>query len=141
MNEHIINQWNSTIGKDDLVYHLGDFAFGEDLDRIEQLIKRLNGRITLIVGNHDEPSKIQLYSNYFKIAGARAIRGDQVIMTHYPINEYDFQFKTKINIHGHIHCGIIKDRNHKDLPDSRYINVSYDREFKIYRYRDLIAEK
>ena len=28
MNEALITNWNSTVGKDDIVFHLGDFAMG-----------------------------------------------------------------------------------------------------------------
>ena len=64
MNETLIEQWNSIISKNDRVFHLGDFAFGQDLDAIEQIIKRLNGSVYLIIGNHDTPAKIELYPLY-----------------------------------------------------------------------------
>lgn len=46
MNEEIIKNWNSMIKKDDIVYHLGDFGNFN-------FRKRLNGKIYLIVGNHE----------------------------------------------------------------------------------------
>ena len=67
MNEKLIEQWNSIISKNDRVFHLGDFAFGQDLNAIEQIINRLNGSIYLMIGNHDTPAKIELYQKYFNI--------------------------------------------------------------------------
>ena len=51
MDEFIINNWNSKINKDDIVFHLGDFAFASN-KRWQELICRLNGKIYLILGNH-----------------------------------------------------------------------------------------
>jgi calcineurin-like phosphoesterase family protein len=58
-NEWLIHSWNATVGEYDLVLHLGDFAF----KRQEAVIERLNGRIILLVGNHDVHS-IQWLRNY-----------------------------------------------------------------------------
>jgi calcineurin-like phosphoesterase family protein len=53
MDEYMIKQWNSVVAKDDEVYVLGDFSFygGKETNEI---IKRLNGKIFLIEGNHDK---------------------------------------------------------------------------------------
>lgn len=47
--------WNNTVGKDDIVVHLGDLAYGRTatLNRVKDLVARLNGRIYLFRGNHD----------------------------------------------------------------------------------------
>ena len=55
MNQQLIKNWNSVISPDDLVYHLGDFAFGG----IKKYLPELNGEIILIRGNHDRHSDIQ----------------------------------------------------------------------------------
>ena len=49
--EHIA-LWNSVVGKNDLVLYVGDYSDGivKDLD---DLYRKLNGRIVLIKGNHD----------------------------------------------------------------------------------------
>jgi calcineurin-like phosphoesterase family protein len=46
MDEAIIDNWNSVVSKDDIIYHLGDFG---DYERV----KELNGNITLICGNYE----------------------------------------------------------------------------------------
>ena len=48
-DEWLIHNWNSTVGEDDLVLHLGDFAFKKATD----VLPMLNGRIILVLGNHD----------------------------------------------------------------------------------------
>jgi calcineurin-like phosphoesterase family protein len=49
VEEMMVKNWNSVVGKDDIVLHLGDFAFNE----IHEWTRRLNGRKILIKGNHD----------------------------------------------------------------------------------------
>jgi len=52
MNEWMIAKWNETVNKDDLVYHLGDFGLGRP-KALSDVRKRLNGKIKLVMGNHD----------------------------------------------------------------------------------------
>lgn len=50
----MIERWNECIGPDDIVYHLGDFAFG-DSNNWPEIFFQLNGKeIHLCVGNHDK---------------------------------------------------------------------------------------
>ena len=51
--EQHIAMWNSVVGKEDTVLHVGDFCDGRIAD-LEDICKRLNGRIVLIKGNHDQ---------------------------------------------------------------------------------------
>ena len=54
MNEALVKNWNSVVGPDDHVYHLGDFCFG-NVEKWNWCLEpgRLNGHIHLILGNHD----------------------------------------------------------------------------------------
>lgn len=52
MNESIIKNFNSIISNDDELYLLGDCILGDTEQNIEYL-KRLNGKIHIILGNHD----------------------------------------------------------------------------------------
>jgi hypothetical protein len=60
MNEVIISNWNSVVKPEDEVYVLGDFIMG-DIKNVASTLARLNGKITLVRGNHDTPSKLQEY--------------------------------------------------------------------------------
>jgi calcineurin-like phosphoesterase family protein len=53
MNEKIIENWNSVVKSNDNVYSLGDFGFSQ-YTRLRSVIKRLNGNLNLINGNHDK---------------------------------------------------------------------------------------
>lgn len=52
MNEELIRRWNETVPEEGVVFHLGDFAFGGAKEWNEVMF-RLNGKIYLILGNHD----------------------------------------------------------------------------------------
>ena len=117
MNNHIIQQWNSIIKEDDLVFHLGDFALYANKEMVKESISKLNGNIILIEGNHDKRSKgwwrdtgiIETYKQY-KI-------GDY-ILSHKPIEDLGYGL---INIHGHLHGKDI------GLNKERYIDVSCEK--------------
>ena len=48
MNETIISNWNKTVVKDEIIYHLGDFGFGTN-EEIKVLLDKLNG-IKILIG-------------------------------------------------------------------------------------------
>jgi calcineurin-like phosphoesterase family protein len=51
MNEDYIKRWNEVVQPEDLVYYLGDFSMA--LRPVELFTSKLNGKKTLISGNHD----------------------------------------------------------------------------------------
>ena len=53
----IIEKWNSMIDPCDEVYHLGDIMLGDNEYGIKCL-EQLNGRIHIIIGNHDTDTRI-----------------------------------------------------------------------------------
>jgi calcineurin-like phosphoesterase family protein len=67
MNKILTENWNSVVGQEDLVFHLGDFAFGG----VKKYLPYLNGEIILIRGNHDRASdlkgcgdELRVFQNY-----------------------------------------------------------------------------
>lgn len=140
-DEELIARWNSVVGKQDEVWHLGDVAFGKkSLD----LCERLHGRKYLIMGNHDGYG-VDNYLKYFKeVYGAFARYG--YLMTHVPVHPQQLTRKTwdSGNIHGHLHTfqvmretwDEIREPNPHDYlnprvrlqkrleVDPRYVNVS-----------------
>ncbi len=51
MNAALVKQWNKQVAKHDKVYHIGDFSLSPKVAL--EIFPRLNGKITLISGNHD----------------------------------------------------------------------------------------
>jgi calcineurin-like phosphoesterase family protein len=51
MDEALLSKWNAKVKADDTVYILGDLFFRAA--KVEPILKALNGRKHIIVGNHD----------------------------------------------------------------------------------------
>ena len=74
MTEKLIKNWNSVVGKNDIVYVVGDFALcGKQ--KIIEICQRLNGRKRLILGNHDQASV-----NTYREAGFEFIYNHAIIV-------------------------------------------------------------
>src|SRR5574337_2027478 len=56
MNEQMVSRWNSVVSNEDHVIFGGDFMFAKE----DKWFDRLNGRKTLVVGNHDHSRTINL---------------------------------------------------------------------------------
>lgn len=54
MNEALLYNWNTKVGKDDNVYFLGDLVFSKHSHSMEYWVEKLNGDITFIKGNHNK---------------------------------------------------------------------------------------
>jgi calcineurin-like phosphoesterase family protein len=110
-DKFIVDQWNSVVTKNDLVWVLGDVCFDK---AALPLLKQLKGSKHLVLGNHDEFT-IQTYQLYFsKIVGFTKYKG--LWLSHAPI--HPDELRGKINVHGHVHS--------KSIPDPRYVNVSVE---------------
>jgi len=90
MNNAIVHNWNSVVGAEDTVVHLGDFGNAE-------FAKILNGQIMLLKGNYDKEDKSfsawSILENNYPITKG-------IYLVHEPENaEYDDVFY----LFGHIH--------------------------------------
>jgi calcineurin-like phosphoesterase family protein len=128
MDQHMIECWNSVVGANDRVYHVGDVCFHlRDLDRI---MPQLKGRIVLIKGNHDALS-VNQYMKYFDDIRA-SDRIANCIVSHIPIHPESLGGPKNVSqIHGHLHYRAVQkvDPNFagKTIDDPRYFNVSVER--------------
>ncbi len=109
MNEELIKRWNAKVGKGDLVYVLGDMIWR--MQDSASLIRRLNGQIILIKGNHDRfikqaPAKKLLagIKDYDDICVTLEDgRKKRCILSHYFIPMYIGHRYKAIHLHGHSH--------------------------------------
>ena len=53
MNEYMLRRWNHKVRMNDEVVILGDLSAGS-AEETNRLLDRLNGRLYLILGNHDQ---------------------------------------------------------------------------------------
>jgi len=125
MNETLIENWNSVVGKNDICWHLGDVLFGA---KAFELLSRLNGCKKLVMGNHDI-YPIERYAEHFqKIVPYDTLAG--CILSHIPVHtgQVGEGRRFKLNIHGHLHSKNVMEH----IPgiglqdDARYRNVSVE---------------
>ena len=111
MTDILIENWNSVVKPTDTVYHLGDFAFKNSYMTPERIIyilsTKLNGDIHLIIGNHDYDWINRVDSSVFvnepKYYERIQDNGRNVILCHYPIEDWDGKYHGAYHVHGHIH--------------------------------------
>ena len=110
-DETIIENWNKVVRKAKYqVWMLGDFCFKNKYYDMEALIKRLNGTIHVILGNH---CHVPYYSN---VHISPPIKKYGLWLSHFPIHPQELRGLR--NVHGHVHD--------ETIDDDRYINVSAD---------------
>lgn len=115
MNKYMIDQWNATVQKGDIVTVLGDMFATRDANEVNKILNRLSGKIRLIEGNHDNMwlkkegvalDRFEWIKSYAEIED-----GDNlVIASHYPIFCYNHQhlvnkdgsYRTYM-LYGHVH--------------------------------------
>lgn len=115
-DQFIVEQYNSVVNKDDLVYILGDLGFSP-ANILKELVKQLNGRKILIIGNHDRLKDSEYFAmGFIEVIHHPIYYNNNIILSHLPVKEcYDNPWV--INVHGHIHNGNL------DLPNYFNVNV------------------
>lgn len=116
-NEELVKRHNEVVKPDDVVWHLGDIAFGKDN---LHYLGRMNGRKKLVMGNHDMYKTVEYMKYYSRLAGV--IEYQNIILSHIPVNENQFA-RWDYNVHGHLH--------QNNMDDPRYLNVGVD-QFNLY---------
>lgn len=118
MNNAIVDSINTTVGRHDTLYHLGDWSFGGQ-DQIEEFRSRVNcGDIRLIYGNHDHA--IQKYDKYRKLftwcrdMHTVRINRQRIVLLHYAMRLWDKKHHGAWHLYGHSH-GSLPDPNNKSF--------------------------
>lgn len=106
MNDVMIANWNSVIGKDDTVFHLGDFCLGGAAEWTK-ILNRLNGKIYLIMGNHDLKNIRQGFISRFEHVAMQMrieIGKKRIYLCHYPFLCFEGSYKDDVwQLFGHVH--------------------------------------
>jgi len=137
MNDKIVENWNSLVKPDDMVFHLGDFCFGT-LEHWKSIRSRLNGSIRLIRGNHDKIQTSQITDLFESVNDYLKIRVDDkdanqgwqyLILSHYAFRVWDQAHYGSFHLYGHSHGNLPDD------PDSLSFDVGVDcHDFKPISY-------
>ncbi|MBP2656742.1 MAG: phosphoesterase [Firmicutes bacterium] len=117
MDNTMIQNWNQMIGKDDVVFVLGDVSF-YNKEKTTQIIQSLHGYKTLIIGNHDEGRSV----TWWREVGFEEVYRYPIVYEKFYILSHDPLYMSKnmpyANIHGHTH--------HLKYEDTQFFNVSVE---------------
>lgn len=110
MHDDIIVRWNKKVCKNDIVYIIGDVASPsneEELKGVVDILRMLNGKKVLVIGNHDRESikNFKFRKCFLDIKEYVRIYdgGKKVVLFHCPMEFWEGDKKGVIHIHGHVH--------------------------------------
>ncbi len=90
MDEAMAAKWNAKVKASDTIYVLGDLFFRSA--NVEPILKRLNGRKQLVLGNHDHSwtGKVRLGDYFESVQTMKEIDacGAPATLCHYPMLSY-----------------------------------------------------
>jgi calcineurin-like phosphoesterase family protein len=121
MDADMISRWNAVVGKNDLVYHLGDFCQGSSQEAF-QYLRHLNGHIKFIYGNHDRPiqdvsSVLSFYPDlrnrvdFLGVLRELTIEGQEIVLCHYALRTWNGMHHGSWHVYGHSHGSLVDDPN------------------------------
>ena len=128
MNETIVQKWNDTISVEDDVYILGDVILG-DPGNIEY-VKRLNGKLHIVLGNHDTSKREEMYRNLPNVVEVAEVgirlkyKKHHFVLTHYPMMTGNLEKESlkqmSLNLYGHTHQA---SNFYNDMPFMYHVGV------------------
>lgn len=147
MENELINNYNSIVTNEDIVYFLGDFSMGKHFKSNDgRILKELNGTKYMILGNHDFnfktindiglPEKINKINaqKYWRDVGFTDVFINPIILENYYILSHGPILglnETQIfaNIHGHTHTVSLNAKNYVNVcvEVTDYKPISFDK--------------
>lgn len=119
MGSKLIENWNSVVGENDIIFVLGDTFWFNDSRAIKKVLNSLNGEIYILPGNHDD------FSSYHRVNNPKIHLCEDIAvlwlesednrwskkiieiwMSHYPMMTWPHREKGAYQCFGHIHSKI-----------------------------------
>ena len=152
MSEALVNSINKYVQQDDTLYHLGDWSFGgiENIWEFRKQIKCKN--IYFVPGNHDHHIKSNkilpnciirtfnlnskdVFTEVLPELTKITIDKKEVILCHFPLEEWENMDRGSIHLHGHSHH--TKDYTDLNMYTKR-MDVGMDwEEFRPYSWEEI----
>jgi len=157
-NETVLNNINTLVKPDDILFSLGDFCLTTPEDKFEELISRINCKnIYLIWGNHPNPIKKIYYREIEKQYGPDIdvypyryknivfvgyhleciIQGKYVVLNHFPIEVWENMKDGAYMLCGHSHYSL--GRTRKESTDGLTLDCGWEGHNSIYNFNEIVA--
>lgn len=101
MNDNLIDIWNSKITKNDIVYHLGNFAW--DSVACEYATAYLNGKIMFIRGKYDFPlttNSLVLTKRHEIIPDLTYLEAEAAVLSYWPLENWPGKAEESLHLYG-----------------------------------------
>lgn len=108
MNKALIDNWNSVVPKDGIVFDLGDMMFTGSIELISDMRSLLNGTIYRCLGNHDGRNKHsrdvikEIFDGHIYDALNITVGETEFFLSHYPHFAWP---RGCYHLYGHVHSG------------------------------------
>jgi calcineurin-like phosphoesterase family protein len=127
-------KWNNKVPKDGVVFHLGDVALNSPQRALNEFLYSLNGKIHLVIGNHEKDALRKLYirerwetihdiSEIFVADDEITYKEQHIVMCHYPISHWNASHRGSWHLFGHVHGGLSNKGQIKHHPASMDVGV------------------
>jgi calcineurin-like phosphoesterase family protein len=135
MDEALIENWNAVVEPGDEVWDLGDVAFCAKPARVFELLRRLNGRHHLILGNHDAPwiRDSADFASFHDGLHEITVEGQPIVLCHYALREWRNDLRGAWHLFGHTH-GLLR-------PFGKSVDVGVDNTWEVLRGAALTVEE
>lgn len=147
MNDTLTDNINKMVGEDDVLWHLGDFAFARREDYVRKCefyryrIKCQN--INIIWGNHDDKHQRHLIKHLFKECHTLHevnVDGQFIILCHYAMAVWEASHRGSWQLYGHSHTSA-EPWMDRYMKGRRSIDVGVDNAYKLFgEYRPFSFE-
>jgi len=136
MDEMLVDNWNSVVAKDDIVWNLGDAAFCCPADHVWECLARLNGQHHLLAGNHDEVATVLWYQQLAEPDGTLdclasfreghhmiVVEGQEIFLSHYANRQWLHAESGAWHLFGHTHGAL--------RPFGKSVDVGVDNTYEV----------
>jgi len=122
MHQTILENWNAVVRPKDVVFYLGDVCFSK-WEWGADFMRKLNGEIHFVMGNHDRHKDIVNYKRFktindlvdLNIIGSKDDSNiHHFILCHYPIYSWNRMQHVSIHLHGHCHMSLSEKEFHQN---------------------------
>jgi len=133
MNETIINNFNSVVGKNDIIVHAGDFTLIKNRERVyKEYVKRLKGNNIFLRGSHDYWLPKSAPTIFEK-----EIEGYYVVVCHYAMRVWARSHFNSFMLYGHSHGRLEPIGKQWDIgvDNNNFYPVSFEQILEIMKTR------
>jgi calcineurin-like phosphoesterase family protein len=116
MDAVLVANWNAVVQPRDTIYHLGDFCY-KAVKSPEAYLKKLNGTIHLIRGNHDSETARLCVDKFASVSDLLevVVEGQRIVLCHYAMRVWPKSHHGSWHLYGHSHGTLPPEMGSKSL--------------------------